>query len=54
VLLWAGPFVLLVVAVSALALTLMRRRSRIDERELTPEEHARASALLSSGGEKRS
>ncbi|MGH8631112.1 MAG: cytochrome c-type biogenesis protein [Burkholderiales bacterium] len=53
-LLWAGPFVLLVVAVAALVLAVMRRRSRVDERELTPEEHERARALLAPGGEKRS
>ncbi len=52
-LLWAGPFVLLVVAVAALFLALMRRRAQIDERELTPEERERARTLLAGGGEKR-
>jgi cytochrome c-type biogenesis protein CcmH len=53
VLLWAGPFVLLVVALGAFVLAVMRRRSRIDDRELTPEEHERAKALLAGSGEKR-
>jgi len=53
-LLWGGPFVLLVVAITALVLVIMRRRSRIDDQELTPEEHTRASALLSGREEGRS
>lgn len=53
-LLWAGPFVLLLVALVTLTLAVWRRRSRPDERELTPEEHERAGALLARDGEKRS
>jgi len=53
-LLWVGPFMLLVVAVTALVLAILRRRSRVDERELTPEEHERAGALLARDREKRS
>jgi cytochrome c-type biogenesis protein CcmH len=54
VLLWAGPFVLLVVALVALVVAVVRRRDRFEERELTPEEHERARALLTREGEKRS
>ncbi|MGH8679344.1 MAG: cytochrome c-type biogenesis protein, partial [Burkholderiales bacterium] len=46
VLLWTGPFLLLVIAASALAWYLRRRRARITERALTSEEQARAQALL--------
>jgi cytochrome c-type biogenesis protein CcmH len=54
VLLWAGPFVLLAVALVALVLAVLRRRGRFEERELTPEEHERARALLARHGDKRS
>jgi cytochrome c-type biogenesis protein CcmH len=46
VLLWVGPFVLLVLAAAMLWTTLRRRSARIVERELTPEERAQAQALL--------
>lgn len=46
VLLWIGPFVLLLVAGSAFAVILRRRRARVAERLLTPEERSRAQALL--------
>jgi cytochrome c-type biogenesis protein CcmH len=45
-LLWAGPFVLLAAAGLALGLYLRRRRVRLSESELTPEQRARAEALL--------
>ena len=45
-LLWAGPFVLLVVAAVALALNIRRRRAALVARELTPAEAARVRALL--------
>lgn len=49
VLLWAGPFVLLVAAFVGLALYLRRRREQVIEAELSPEQHARAQALLGRG-----
>ena len=45
-LLWAGPFVLLIVAAVALALNIRRRRSALVASELTPAEAARVRALL--------
>jgi cytochrome c-type biogenesis protein CcmH len=51
-LLWVGPFVLLAVAIVVFGLGLRRRHGRIDEQELTPEEHERARALLT-GDEER-
>ena len=45
-LLWVGPFVLLVVAAVALALNIRRRRAAVVARELSPTEAARARALL--------
>ena len=45
-LLWAGPFVLLIVAAAALVLNIRRRRAALVARELTPAEAARARALL--------
>ena len=45
-LLWAGPFVLLLVAAVVLALNIRRRRAALVARELTPAEAARARALL--------
>ena len=45
-LLWAGPFVLLIVAAVALALNIRRRRAALVVRELTPAEAARVRALL--------
>lgn len=45
-LLWAGPFVLLLVAAVALALNIRRRRAALVARDLTPAEAARVRALL--------
>ncbi len=45
-LLWAGPFVLLAAGGLALGFYLRRRRKRLTESELTPEQRARAEALL--------
>jgi cytochrome c-type biogenesis protein CcmH len=50
-LLWAGPFVLLVAAVLGLGLYLRRRHGRVVETELSAEQHARAQALLRGGRE---
>jgi cytochrome c-type biogenesis protein CcmH len=48
-LLWAGPFLLMIVAVAVL-LTYLRRRNRVvDEEHLTEEEASRAEALLQEG-----
>ena len=49
VLLWAGPFVLLAAGALGLGFYLRRRRARLTEGELTPEQRARAEALLSAG-----
>lgn len=53
VLLWTGPFVLLLLAAAVLWTYLRRRSARIVERELTPEERARAQSLLSSSEDRR-
>jgi cytochrome c-type biogenesis protein CcmH len=45
-LLWAGPFALLVLGLLGLAVYLRSRRRSLVETELTPSEHARAQALL--------
>jgi cytochrome c-type biogenesis protein CcmH len=45
-LLWLGPFVLLLAAVSGLFIYLKRRRSAPAESELSAEQRARAEALL--------
>lgn len=47
--LWIGPFLLLVIGASGLVIYLRRRRERVTETELTPEERARAAALLDAG-----
>jgi cytochrome c-type biogenesis protein CcmH len=54
-LLWVGPFVLLAVAVAALVLYLRRRAQAVDAApsELTPEERARAQALLAEDAARR-
>ena len=49
VLLWVGPFVLLAAAGLALGFYLRRRRERLNDTELTPEQRARAEALLRAG-----
>ena len=46
-LLWAGPFVLLAGGGLALGFYLRRRRERLTESELTPEQRVQAEALLS-------
>ncbi len=50
-LLWAGPFVLLAGGGLALGFYLRRRRVRLSESALTPEQIARAQALLRGGKE---
>jgi cytochrome c-type biogenesis protein CcmH len=46
VLLWFGPFALLLVAGLGLFVQLRKRRETVSETELTPEAHQRAAALL--------
>ncbi|MEO8005272.1 MAG: cytochrome c-type biogenesis protein [Betaproteobacteria bacterium] len=47
VLLWAGPFVLMVIGLGGLAIYLRGRRSRVDAGEqLTPADRARAEKML--------
>lgn len=48
-LLWLGPFALLVGGAAALARIVRRRRQRIPDADMTPEEQARVRALLESG-----
>jgi cytochrome c-type biogenesis protein CcmH len=48
-LLWAGPFLLLIGGVAGLFVALRRRRARIVAPALTDEERARADALLGGG-----
>jgi cytochrome c-type biogenesis protein CcmH len=50
-LLWAGPFVLLIGAVLGLGLYVRRRGGRVVETELSTEQHERAQAMLRSGRE---
>ena len=50
VLLWTGPFALLLAGFVGLVAYLRRRRARADERELSAEERARAQALLGGNG----
>ena len=45
-LLWFGPFALLLVAGLGLVVQLRKRRETVPEAELTPEAHQRAAALL--------
>jgi cytochrome c-type biogenesis protein CcmH len=45
-LLWFGPFALLIVAVLGLLFQLRKRRETVPEATLTPEAHQRAAALL--------
>ncbi|MCP9439663.1 MAG: cytochrome c-type biogenesis protein CcmH [Nitrospira sp.] len=49
VLLWAGPFVLLVGGGIALAVTLRRRQKMVEKVIITDEEHRRVERLLSQG-----
>jgi cytochrome c-type biogenesis protein CcmH len=46
VLLWVGPFLLLVAGLTALALYVRRRRARVAEAGLTAEQRAQAQAML--------
>ena len=48
-LLWAGPFALLLVGLLGLAVYLRGRRRRLPDAELTPQDRARAEALLRGG-----
>ncbi len=50
-LLWFGPFVLLVVGVLALVLVLRRRGKRVVEASLSAEEQRKVDALLEQGAE---
>jgi cytochrome c-type biogenesis protein CcmH len=49
VVLWFGPFVLLLLGLGVLLLYLRRRRVRVGPLDLTPENRARAQALLREG-----
>ncbi len=49
-LLWAGPFALLLVGLVGLAAYMRSRRGRLSDVELTPADHARAEALLRGTG----
>jgi len=49
VLLWAGPFVLLIGGALVLVAYVRNRQGRVVTTELTAEEHARAQALLADG-----
>ena len=51
-LLWAGPFVLLLTGLLGLALYMRSRRRLLPQAELTSAEHARAEALLRGDGSK--
>ena len=46
VVLWVGPFALLVAGLAGLFVYLRRRRVRVGQPELTSDEHSRARALL--------
>jgi cytochrome c-type biogenesis protein CcmH len=47
--LWFGPFVLLIAGLAGLLTYLRRRRARVGQPGLTPEDQARARALLQEG-----
>jgi cytochrome c-type biogenesis protein CcmH len=49
-LLWVGPFALLLVGLAGLAVYMRNRRRRLPEVELTTADHARAEALLRGTG----
>ena len=53
VLLWVGPFALLLLAVTVLVRTIRRRRLEQQAETWTPEQEARARALLGESGEPR-
>jgi cytochrome c-type biogenesis protein CcmH len=46
VLLWAGPFLLMLIGLGGLAIYLRGRRNRVDVGELTPADRARAEKML--------
>ncbi len=46
VLLWAGPFLLMLIGLGGLAIYLRGRRNRVDAGELTPADRARAEKML--------
>jgi len=48
-LLWFGPFLLLIGGVAGLLLYMKRRRAHVASSDLTPEDHARAQAMLAAG-----
>ena len=48
-LLWAGPFALLVIGLLGLAIYLRNRRRRLPDADLAPADRARAEALLRGG-----
>lgn len=50
-LLWLGPFALLLLAAASLVFTIRRRAAAPPERELSADERRRAHALLEAGGE---
>jgi cytochrome c-type biogenesis protein CcmH len=52
VLLWAGPFALLLVGILTLFIYVRRRRGLVEQSALSDEQHARAQALLREGEER--
>ena len=48
ILLWAGPFLLLLVGLTVLAINLRKRTSQLKDGDLSSEENARLTALLAS------
>jgi cytochrome c-type biogenesis protein CcmH len=52
VLLWVGPFVLLIVGVAALIITVRRRSQKLVDVPVTDEEHRRVEQLLAEGGKR--
>lgn len=51
-LLWVGPFVLLTIGATVLAITLRRRARRVVDAPVTDEEHRRVEQLLAEGGKR--
>jgi cytochrome c-type biogenesis protein CcmH len=52
VLLWVGPFVLLIVGLAALIITVRRRSRTVIDVPVTEEEHRRVEQLLAEGGKR--
>jgi cytochrome c-type biogenesis protein CcmH len=52
VLLWVGPFVLLIVGLAALIITVRRRSQKLVDVPVTDEEHRRVEQLLAEGGKR--